>query len=319
MSQNSLPRGSLLVYLSLGVFAASLPLLGQEPRPVGDKEEWPKEFENSIGMRLVRIPKGKFLMGSTKEEIDAIVSEDNTALREVRAILEGELPRHEVEITRDFWMGAFEVTQKQYQDVMKTNPSYFRPGGKGEGQVKGLDTGEFPVEQVSWKDAKKFCAELTNLAEEKQARRYYRLPTEAEWEYACRAGTTTVFHFGNSLSLKQANCSGRFPVVEGEKDESLHRTTKVGSYEKNAWGLFDMHGNVQEWCEDWSDRNYYKDAKARVDPKGPATGTRHIMRGGSWSYDGSYARAALRNGVSSFITLSDQGFRVVCVPADRSP
>src|SRR5262249_26582368 len=152
-----------------------------------------------------------------------------------------ERPRHQVEISRDFYLGAYEVTQRQWKAVMGGNPSYFCKEGRGRLLVQGTDTSDFPVEQVSWKDAFTFLDRLSGVPAEKKAGRVYRLPTEAEWEYACRAGDAgRQFHFGDSLTTKQAN------TLEAR----LQRTCKVGSYAPNAWGLYDMHGNVWEWCQD---------------------------------------------------------------------
>src|SRR5262249_4711820 len=130
---------------------------------------------------------------------------------------------------------------------------------------------DHPMENVLWAEAVEFCKRLSALAEEKRAARRYRLPTEAEWEYACRAGTTTPFHFGDSLSAKQANFNGNFPYGDAGKGPYLRQTAKVGSYLPNAWGLYDMHGNVAEWCADWYDPAYYKHSP-REDPRGPAKG-----------------------------------------------
>ena len=200
------------------------------------------ELTNSIGMKLVLIPPGKFLMGSPKEEEHHEIDEE---------------PRREVEISKPFYLGAFEVTQAQYRQIMGTNPSFYSPTGDAKDEVKGLNTDDFPVERVSWHDAKQFCVKLSALPAETKAGRVYRLPAEAEWEYACRAGTTTPFHFGKSLSADQANFDERVDLPGENKGEWLGRTTKVGSYKPNAFGLFDMHGNVLEWCEDWYKRDYY--------------------------------------------------------------
>src|SRR5262249_11368647 len=153
--------------------------------------------------------------------------------------------------------------------------------GGGKDMVKGLATADFPVERVSWHEAVKFCKKLSVRPAEKRARRVYRLPTEAEWEYACRAGTSTPFHFGRSLSSRQANFDGNAPYGGAAKGPWLRRTCKVGSYQPNGFGLFDMHGNLFQWCNDWYGRDYYKDSP-RQDPQGPDEGTARIVRGGSW-------------------------------------
>jgi hypothetical protein len=146
-------------------------------------------------MKLVLIPKGTFKMGSPEDAKGRYPDEQ----------------QHEVEISKPFYLGTYTVTQKQYRTVMKTNPSCFSKDGGGKDKVKGLDTDDFPVETVSWGEADKFCKKLSALPAEKKAKRSYRLPSEAEWEYACRAGTTTPFHFGKSLSSRQANCNGNYP------------------------------------------------------------------------------------------------------------
>jgi formylglycine-generating enzyme required for sulfatase activity len=176
------------------------------------------------------------------------------------------------------------------------------------------------VEDVSWNDAVEFCEQLSEMPEEKRAGRVYRLPTEAEWEYACRGGASSSkpFSFGDSLSSTQANFDGNYPYGGADKGPYLARTTRVGSYEANAFGLYDMHGNVWEWCADWYDQNYYKDSP-RNDPKGPATSTSRVLRGGSWLDVGRVCRAAFRYdfepGDRNFII----GFRVVLVAGARTP
>jgi formylglycine-generating enzyme required for sulfatase activity len=216
-------------------------------------------------------------------------------------------PQHEVEISKPFYLGVYEVTQAEYEQVMGTNPSCFSPTGNRKEQVAGQDTSRFPVELVSWIDAVKFCKKLSELPEEKRAGRVYRLPTEAEWEYACRGGASLKpCHFGDSLSSTQANFGG-----------NLGRTTRVGSYPANAFGLCDMHGNVWEWCADWYDGDYYK-VSPRKDPKGPATGRNRVLRGGAWFLDGGSCRAACRGDLVPCFHVIYIGFRVVLVAGARS-
>src|SRR5262245_38422309 len=169
----------------------------------------PAALTNSIGMKLVRIPAGEFLMGSPDGD------------REAR---DDEKPRHRVRITRPFYLGAYEVTQGENRRVMGANPSFFSPTGPGRDRVKGLDADRLPVEQVTWHQAVAFCRKLSELPAEKKARRAYRLPTEAEWEYACRAGTTTQFAFGDSLSSTQANFNGTYPFGGAPRGPFLSRT-----------------------------------------------------------------------------------------------
>jgi formylglycine-generating enzyme required for sulfatase activity/serine/threonine protein kinase len=252
----------------------------------------PKRFENSIGMKLVLIPKGKFTMGSPANEEGRREGED----------------AHEVEITKPFYMGVYDVTQAQYRKVMGENPSYFSSTGDGKTSVEGQDTSNFPVETVCWHDGVAFCMKLSTLTEEKHAKRTYRLPTEAEWEYACRGGRSSPFHFGNAITSAKANFLG----------SNLKRTTAVGSYPANDFGLYDMHGNVWEWCADWYTTDYYKQTP-RKDPQGPQTGARRVLRGGSWYSEAGGCRAAIRYDYDPDRSTYNVGFRVVCVVGDRIP
>jgi formylglycine-generating enzyme required for sulfatase activity len=256
-----------------------------------------RELKNSIGMKLVRVPKGKFMMGSPAVEAGIGAAEG---------------PQHEVEITRPFYLGAYEVTQEQYQKVTGSNPSYFSPTGGGAAQLKGLDTRAFPVETVSWTDAVAFCEKLSAVPAEKRAGRTYRLPTEAEWEYACRGGAKDYapFGLGKELTSKDANIQ---PWLPGRALPYLGRPTTVGSYKKgNGWGLFDMHGNVWEWCHDWHDTNYYK-VSPRADPKGPPAGTYRVLRGGAWASSPQTCRSAIRGINAPNERNQYLGFRVACV------
>jgi uncharacterized protein (TIGR02996 family) len=225
---------------------------------------------NSIGLQLVLVPAGRFLMGSP----------DNEAHRDP-----DEGPVREVEISRPFYLGRCQVTQREYEAVTGENPACFSATYKGGP--------EHPVENVSWPDAESFCQRLSALPEEKKAGRTYRLPTEAEWEYACRAGTTTAFAFGPVLTSDQANFDGRHPYGDVPHGAYLQRTTVVGSYAPNAFGLCDMHGNVREWCADWYDENYYTRAQP-TDPPGPERGETKVQRGGSWAADGMLCRSGSR-------------------------
>jgi uncharacterized protein (TIGR02996 family) len=239
---------------------------------------------NSVGMQFVLIPAGTFLMGSPEEEGD-----------------DDEHPQHEVEITRPFCMGAFPVTQEQYQRVMGKNPSYYSAAGSGKDSVEGMDTTLFPVETVSWYDAMKFCEALGLLPEEKKGGCIYRLPTEAEWEYACRGGASSYarYHFGPFLSSNLANFGY----------SSLNRPCPVGCYPANAFGLFDMHGNVWEWCLDWFQENYYVYSPKR-DPQGADSEQRRVLRGGAWSDIFDRCRSADRGRTAPGDRLRNYGFRV---------
>lgn len=276
---------------------------GPAPAPADEKS-----ITNAIGMRLMRVPPGTFAMGSSAAEIERF-KKSPIMLQPGWEKLEG--PQHEVKITRALWMGAWEVTQGEYEAVMGSNPSHFAATGEGKKQVIGLDTRRFPVESVTWHDSVEFCKKLSDLPAEKKAGRTYRLPTEAEWEYACRAGTTTTFHFGNSLSVKQANFNGENPFGNPEKELRVGRTVRVGSYPPNAWGLHDMHGNVHEWCLD-GPRPYTPNAVEN--PRGPeADNADGVLRGGSWAIDAGVCRSAFRKvrGTTRYRT-SHSGFRVVC-------
>ena len=274
---------SFCSFLGVGVLVMLLGLTRLSAVPAPDRE-----ITNSIGMKLMLIPAGKFLMGSPKDERDE--------------------EQHEVSITTPFYLGVDVVTQAEYEKVMGNNPSWFSP--------KGMDTGQFPVEQVSWDDAVAFCEKLSELPEEKKAGWVYRLPTEAEWEYACRAGTKTPFHYGDSLSSKQANFDGNRPYGGADKGPFLRRTAKVGTYAANAFGLYDMHGNVWEWCQDWYDANYYKNSP-KEDPPGPAQASSRVVRGGSWFNDGWYCRSAHRGGRGPGDRSGNLGFRVAAVQSGR--
>ena len=240
--------------------------------------EKPGKLKNSIGIEFASIPAGKFLMGSpaTEQERDP----DET--------------RHEVTLTHAFRLGVYEVTQAQYEQVMGENPSF----------SKGA---RLPVEQVSYLDALIFCRKLSDLPAEKAAGRKYRLPTEAEWEYCCRAGTSTPFHFGNELNGTQANCDGTFPYGNTQKGPFLRETSPVGSYPPNAWGLYDMHGNVCEWCQDWSG-DYPK--QSVTDPRGPEAGSDCVLRGGCWGNVAADCRSAARRRNDPSYRNVRRGFRL---------
>src|SRR5262249_12534999 len=256
------------------------PPTGPGPAAVKPPDLPPSRFTNSLGMTLLRIPKGRFLMGSPLAEQERNPNET----------------QHEVNLTRPFYLGAYLVTQEQYQRVMGKNPSHFSRTGAGKVYVQRIaddDLKRFPVENVSWEEAVTFCRKLSELPEEKRLGRVYRLPSEAEWEYACRAGTSTPFHFGAKASGDEANFSGHAPYNGAPKGPYLSRTARVGSYPPNAWGLFDMHGNVWEWCSDRFEF-YYTVKGPRKDPRGPDSGKQRSARGGSWGNQGRDCRSAVR-------------------------
>jgi len=219
---------------------------------------------NSIDMRFVPIQAGTFTMGDVDND-DA----------------------HQVTLTKAFDLGVYEVTQEQYEKVMGTNPSNF----------KGPQN---PVEKVSWDEAVEFCRKLSALPAEKSAGYVYRLPTEAEWECACRAETTTKYSFGDSASELGAY---------GWYDENSGKTTHpVGGKTPNPWGLYDMHGNVWEWCQDWHGK--YPSGPV-TDPTGPSLGSSRVRRGGGWDYYPRLCRSANRGRNSPDYRSSSLGFRVL--------
>jgi formylglycine-generating enzyme required for sulfatase activity len=197
--------------------------------------------------------------------------------------------QHRVTLTKGFWMMETQVTQKQWKAVMGSNPSYF----KGD---------DLPVENVSWNDSQEFCTKCTKLGLPVQ------LPTEAQWEYACRAGSTTAYFWGNALNGDKANCDGRYPCGTTTKGKYLQKTTPVGSYQSNAWGLYDMHGNVWEWCQDW-----FGDypCGSVTDPTGSSNVSCRVYRGGGWGDGARRCRSAGRSGHVPDFRGGNLGFRVV--------
>jgi formylglycine-generating enzyme required for sulfatase activity len=255
-----------------------------------------KTVTNSIGMRFVKIPSGEFLMGSVADDPGA---------------LEDEQPQHKVRITRPFLLGMYEVTQGEFEAVLHANPSSFQKSGLLQDPAETIDQSRLPVDNVTWNRAVEFCRELSETAAEKEAGRVYRLPTEAEWEYACRAGTTTPFHYGDALSSTQANFNGAYPFGKADKGPFLNRTQIIGSYAPNAFGLYDMHGNLFEWCADRFDRDYYRRSPEN-DPRGPESGSYRVIRGGDWYSDARDCRSAFRYADVPEGRFYALGFRVVC-------
>ncbi len=241
--------------------------------------------DGPLGMKFVPLPKATFCMGGS-----------------------GGKAGKKTEIQSDFEIAIHTVTQGQWQEVMGNNPSWFSRDGKGKDNVKDIkdeDLKHFPVETVSWNDAQEF---IKKLNEKEKGKGYqYRLPSEAEWEYACRGGATSEeecsYHFyfakpTNDLSSKEANFNGNFPFGKADKGPYLGRTTKVGSYAPNKVGLYDMHGNVWQWCEDLLEKG----------------GSVRVFRGGCWNANGVNCQAAFRLGLAPSYRNNDLGFRLARVP-----
>lgn len=230
----------------------------------------PGEITNSLGMAFVLVRRGTFLMGSPPDERGRFADES----------------QHPVTLTRDFYLASCPVTQALWREVTGESRSRFRGDNR-------------PVERVSWEDCQEFCRQLARLDD-----RPYRLPTEAEWEYACRAGTSTAYFFGASLSSLRANCDHRDPTGQGT---TRGAPTPAGTFPANAWGLYDMHGNVSEWCADWY--GPYP-AEALEDYVGPEYGDFRVLRGGSWSSPRTSCRSACRFQFAPGDRHSDFGCRV---------
>ena len=248
------------IAMVLGLVGA-LTVMAQEVKP-GKAEVI--DLGKDVKLEMVLVPAGKFKMGSPASEKER--SDNET--------------QHEVTLTTPFYMGKYEVTQEQYEAVMGNNPSAFDKGAK------------LPVTGVSWNDCQEFIKKLND-----KTKGGYRLPTEAEWEYACRAGTSTAYSFGDKITPKEAN--SLFSKID--------KPVAVGSYKPNAFGLYDMHGNVWEWCEDWK-ADY--PAGAATDPMGPATGSSRVLRGGSFNFAPSLARSSQRFNNSPTYLYFSLGFRL---------
>jgi formylglycine-generating enzyme required for sulfatase activity len=233
-----------------------------------------KTISNSLGMKFIKIPKGTFLMGSPSGEPRRFKNEK----------------QHSVDISRPFYLQTTEVTQGQWKEIMGNNPSYFKDCGD-----------KCPVERVSWNECQEFIQKLN----QKESINKYRLPTEAEWEYVCRAGSTTAFYAGNCISSSQTNYNSAYPMPGCKKEKYRGRTLKVGSFSPNPWGLYDMHGNVWEWCEDrcdWKEKTVSENNSFRV------------CRGGSWGSYAALCRSSARRSNKQNYKDSGLGFRLARTP-----
>jgi formylglycine-generating enzyme required for sulfatase activity len=235
---------------------------------------------NDLGMTFKHIPAGTFIMGSPVDEPGRWNGET----------------QHQVTLTKDYYMMSTEVTQKQWVDVMGSNPSSYSSCGD-----------DCPVENVSWNEVQTFITELN-----KRGEGTYRLPTEAEWEYAARAGTTTAFNTGACLSTDQGNYYGYYPQAGCPSGEYRESPVTVASFAANTWGLYDMHGNVFEWCQDLY--QFDLGSSAVTDPTGSSSGSKRVNRGGGWNYDAMYSRSSYRYSFNPDRRLSDLGFRLAFSP-----
>ena len=242
---------------------ATQPAAKDRPSKIGDA------ITNSVGMKLAYIPAGEFTMGSPE-------TEEHRETDEVQ---------HKVTISKPFLMATTAVTQKQWHKIMGTTIADQRDEADPSSKLFG-EGDDFPIYFVSYQDAIDFCRRLSE-----KERREYRLPTEAEWEYACRAGTTTPFSTGETISTDQANYNGNFAYGNGSKGVNRDKTVAVGTFKPNAWGLYNMHGNVWTWCSDWYGEIPKADA---VDPQGAGGGEERVVRGGSWFREPWMCRSAGR-------------------------
>jgi len=250
----------------------SPPAPQSSPFPVPSSQVLTELLPGNIKLEMIKIPAGSFLMGTEEAEVIRLNKEYGTDW------YKNEMPQHRVNL-QEFYLGKYPVTQEQYQSIMGNNPSHFQDNLKN------------PVENISWNNAQEFCQKLSDKTGKK-----YRLPSETEWEYACRAGTTSSFYFGETISTDQANHDGIYIFGKGKKWVYLQKTTPVGSFSANKFGLYDLHGNVWEWCEDVWHENYEnapKDGSSWNDNH--SQNSRRVVRGGSWDYAPKYCRSAYRS------------------------
>jgi formylglycine-generating enzyme required for sulfatase activity len=254
---------------------------GNTPLDINSALSFTEDLGKGVKLEMIAIPGGTFLMGSPENEVERFSDES---------------PQHEVTVP-GFFIGKYQLTQLQYQTIMGTNPSYF----KGDNR---------PVEGVCWEDAVKFCQKLNH-----STLGNYRLPSEAEWEYACRAGTKTPFHFGDNVTTDLVNYNGNYPYPSAPKGKYREQTTDVGIFPPNAFGLYDMHGNVWEWCEDERHENYINAPTDGSSWQSRISLGQKVLRGGCWHDYARYCRSACRLKSPCCSRNYFYGFRVVLSPS----
>lgn len=247
-------------------------------RQTGTAEYFTVRLNEGVTLDLVAIPGGEFLMGDDRHHPD-------------------ERPVHQVTVP-SFFMSKYPITQAQYRSIM----------GADAGFGLGAD---YPIERVSWNEAIEFCTKLSQLTGD-----LYTLPSEAQWEYACRAGTQTAFHFGETITPEVVNYNGDYPYAGAATGENRERATPVGSFPPNQFGLYDMHGNVWEWCLDEYRPSYHDapiDGSAGTTSNG-SSDSKRVMRGGAWDYVAKGCRSAVRGSLAPGSRMAGCGFRVVFLP-----
>ncbi|KPA19311.1 serine/threonine protein kinase [Candidatus Magnetomorum sp. HK-1] len=270
--------------------------------------------EPITGMEFVWVPKGCFMMGQTESEKKELIKE--IGQKDYDSYYKDELPQHEVCVD-GFWMGKYEVTVEEYMIFAKNNtqhmPEWLEPGsdynieeGTNDYYKKFVNEKKYPVVGVSWNNAK----EMSKWLSSQNKKRKIMLPTEAEWEYACRAGTKTPFYFGETITVDLANYNGNCPYGNAPKGIYRQKTTVVGSFPPNKFGLFDMHGNVREWCEDVYKSNAYE-KHTKQNPVVTDGGSNRVLRGGGWLSYARNLRSAIRDRNTPGYRNNNIGFRLL--------
>lgn len=280
-----------ILFLVQALVATAGTVTAAAPAPTKAADTW---LEPTTGIKFIKIPAGCFKMGQSAEE-KRLLSR-GVPMGDYEKYYADEVPQHEVCVD-EFWMGIHEVSQREWQKIMGFNPAVFQ---------ESLDN---PVEMVSWDDSQLFIQKLNEINNSTE----FRLPSEAEWEYAARAGSTTMYNTGDTITSAQANFNGTFPFALNLRDEYRKTPTPVGSFPANSFGLYDMHGNVWEWCNDWYKEDYYKNSPAK-NPPGPEIGQMRVLRGGSWFRYSAHIRASTRYKNKAVGQFADTGFRLVKSP-----